>query len=352
MYRVAIIGAGIGAEHLAGYKTLPDRFEVACVCDLNEARGRELADASNVNFTTDFAGVLADDSIDIVDVSLPPHLHFQSCMDALEAGKHVVCEKPLVASVNDADLLLQATERTGKKLFPVFQYRYGIGTAQLQSLQDAGLAGQLYAGSIETHWNRDAEYYAVDWRGTWAGESGGAILGHAIHIHDFLPAFLGPVAQVYADLGTRVNAIEVEDCAALSIRLESGAVLTSSVTLGCATDYSHMRLMFEGFTVESGTAPYAPAAEAWSFVARAPNTQAQIDAVLETVGPAPTSFPGLFAAMADALDGIGGREVTALDGRRSLEFVTAVYASSRSNMPVKLPLGPDHPLYSGWLPTS
>jgi len=351
MYRVAIIGAGIGAEHLAGYKTLPDRFEVACVCDLNAVRGQELAEANDVGFTTDFAAVLADDSIDIVDVCLPPHLHFQSSMDALEAGKHVVCEKPLVASVRDADLLLKAAERTGKNLFPVFQYRYGIGTAQLQALQEAGLAGKLYAGSIETHWNRDAEYYAVDWRGTWAGERGGAILGHAIHIHDFLPAFLGPVAQVYADLGTRVNDIEVEDCAALSIRLESGALLTSSVTLGCATDYSHMRLMFEGFTVESSTSPYAPAAEAWSFVARSPKTQEQIDAVLESVDPALTGFPGLFAAMADALDGKGGREVTALDGRRSLEFVTAVYASSRSNLPVKLPLGSDHPLYNGWLPT-
>ncbi len=350
MYRVAIIGAGIGKEHLAGYQALPERFDVAYICDLNEERGKALAEQGGVGFTANFAAVLADESIDIVDICLPPHLHFQCCIDALEAGKHVVCEKPLVASVRDADLLLAKVKETGKNLFPVFQYRYGIGTAQLQALQDAGLAGKLYAGSIETHWNRDADYYAVDWRGTWAGESGGCILGHAIHIHDFLPAFLSPVAQVFADLGTRVNDIEVEDSAALSIRLENGALVTSSVTLGCASDYSHMRLMFEGFTVESGTSPYAPAADPWVFTARAPTTQAQIDAVLANVGPAPTSFPGLFTAMADALDGKGGREVTALDGRRSLEFVTAVYASSRNNTPVKLPLGADHPLYGGWLP--
>lgn len=350
MYKVAIIGAGIGKEHLAGYQSLPERFEVASICDLDVERGQALADTGGVGFTTDFAGVLADDSIDIVDICLPPHLHFQSVLDALDAGKHVVCEKPLVGSVREAELLMAKVADTGKNLFPVFQYRYGIGTAQLQALQEAGLAGKLYAGSIETHWNRDAAYYAVDWRGTWAGEQGGAILGHAIHIHDFIPAFLGPVAQVFADLGTRVNDIEVEDSAALSIRLENGALLTSSVTLGCATDYSHMRLMFEGFTVETATAPYAPAASAWTFTARAPTTQAQIDAVLARVGPAPTSFPGLFAAMADALDGKGGREVTALDGRRSLEFVTAVYASSRSNLPVTLPLQPDHPLYGGWLP--
>ncbi|MGH1415237.1 MAG: Gfo/Idh/MocA family protein [Pelagimonas sp.] len=350
MYKVAIVGAGIGKEHLAGYKALPERFDVTYICDLNEERGKAVAEANGVGFTNDFAQILADDSIDIVDICLPPHLHFQSCIDALEAGKHVVCEKPLVASVRDADLLMAKVKETGKNLFPVFQYRYGIGTAQFQALQDAGLAGKLYAGSIETHWNRNADYYAVDWRGTWAGENGGCILGHAIHIHDFIPAFLGSVAQVFADLGTRVNEIEVEDCAALSIRLESGALVTSSVTLGSALDYSHLRLMFEGFTVESGASPYAPAAEPWTFTARAPNTQAQIDAVLATVGPALTSFPGLFTAVADALDGKGGREVTALDGRDSIEFVTAIYASSRSNQPVTLPLGADHEMYHGWLP--
>jgi predicted dehydrogenase len=59
--------------------------------------------------------------------------------------------------------------------------------------------------SLETHWNRGPDYYAVPWRGTWAGEAGGAILGHAIHAHDLLCRYFGPVAQVQAQLATRVN---------------------------------------------------------------------------------------------------------------------------------------------------
>ncbi|SMX27387.1 putative oxidoreductase YcjS [Pelagimonas phthalicica] len=350
MLRVAIVGAGIGAQHLAGFLDLPEVFEVACLCDLDTARAAAVVGQTGVAVTAELEAVLADASIDIIDVCLPPHLHFDVAKRALLAGKHVICEKPLVASLREADGLLETVQRTGKSLFPVFQYRYGIGTAQLMTLQEAGLAGKLFAGSIETHWNRDAAYYDVDWRGTWAGERGGCVLGHAIHIHDFLPAFLSPVAQVFADLATRVNEIEVEDCAALSIRLESGALITSSVTLGCASDYSHMRLMFEGFTVESGTSPYAPAADPWVFTAREPTKQAEIDAVLAGIGPVKTGYAGLFDALAKALEGQGGREVTGLDGRRSLEFVTAVYDSARRNVPVRLPLGADHPLYDGWLP--
>jgi predicted dehydrogenase len=108
--------------------------------------------------------------------------------------------------------------------------------------------------------------------------------------------------------------------------------------------------MFEGFTVESDHAPYSFAEKGWTFTARAPRRQAEIDAVLATVAPPKLGYAGLFAAMGDALDGRPGREVTLEDGRRSLEFVTACYASAREGRPVTLPLGPGHPLYGSWLP--
>ena len=350
-YTVGVVGAGIGAAHLEGFAALPERFRVKTVCDLDEVRGLTLADRyEGVSYARDLAEVLVDPDIDIVDICLPPHLHFQSCIDALEAGKSVVCEKPLVSSLREADLLAEKVRETGGFLSPVFQYRYGLGTAQLRALIDAGLAGKCFAGTLETHWDRPASYYDVDWRGTWKGEQGGAILGHAIHIHDLLTSIIGPVARVFADVATRVNDIEVEDCAALSIRMASGALITSSVTLGAAENTSRLRLMFEGFTVESGDAPYSPAEAAWRFVARHPTTQAQIDEVLSQIGPVPTGYVGLFSALADALDGQLGHEVTLEDGRRSLEFVTAVYASARSGQPVDLPLGPEHPMYGGWLP--
>jgi predicted dehydrogenase len=352
-HTVSIIGAGIGAAHLAGYADLPDMFRVHSVCDLDVARAGALAaKLPGTEVTTDFAAVLADPDVDIVDICLPPHLHFRTCMDALAAGKKVICEKPLVASLQEADALANRVAETGGFLSPVFQYRFGLGTAQLRALIEAGLAGRAYAGTLETHWDRPASYYDVPWRGTWAGEQGGAILGHAIHIHDLLPTLLGPVASVFAHVATRVNDIEVEDCAALAIRMQSGALITSSVTLGCAENISRMRLMFAGFTVESDHAPYAMAEKGWRFVARAPLSQAQIDAVLAQVGPVRTGYAGMFAAIADALAGKDAGHVTLADGRRSLEFVSAVYHSARSGQQVSLPLGPESAMYDGWLPQS
>ena len=350
MYRVGIIGAGIGAEHAAGYAALADRFAIHSICDLDEERGRPLADEYGAGFTTGLDSVLVDPDVDIVDICLPPHLHFNACMKALDAGKKVICEKPLVGSLAEADMLAAKLEETSGFLSPVFQYRYGTGAAQLHALVEAGLAGRFFTGSLETHWDRDSAYYGNGWRGTWAGEQGGAILTHAIHIHDLLTAFLGPVARVQAALATRVNDIEVEDCAALVITMESGAPVTSSVTLGAAGNTSRLRLMFEGFTVESDHAPYAPAAERWRFTARSPTTQAQIDSVLETVAPVKAGYAGMFEALAKYLAGEGGREVVFADGRRSLEFVTAVYHAARTAMPVALPLDSLHPLYRGWAP--
>ena len=349
-HSVCIVGAGIGAQHCAGFAALPQLYSIHSVCDLDEARGRPLAEEYGAVFIPDLGSALADPAIDIIDVCLPPHLHFSACMAALDAGKNVVCEKPLVASLAEADALAAKVEATGRTLSPVFQYRYGLGSAQLFALMESGLAGRCYAGTLETHWDRPASYYEVDWRGTWAGEKGGAILGHAIHIHDLLSAFLGPVCRVHAETATRVNEIEVEDCAALAVTMESGALITSSVTLGAAGNTSRMRLMFDGFTVESDTAAYSPAEAAWHFTAREPVTQSAIDRVLSTVGPQKSGYAGMFEALAGALSGRGGREVTVEDGRRSLEFVTAVYASARAGVPQTLPLDGSHPLYEGWTP--
>ena len=277
--RVAIIGAGIGAEHLAGYRALPDRYTVATLCDLDVARAEAVVAGSEIAVTNAFESVLADASIDLIDICLPPHLHFEMSMAALKAGKHVVCEKPLCTSLRDADALATQAEASDKIVAPVFQYRYGPETEKLHRLMAAGLTGKPLVASLETHWHRDADYYAVPWRGTWAGEQGGAVLGHAIHAHDLLCTFFGPMARLSGFATTRVNPIETEDCAALSFAMENGALATSSITLGAADDQTRLRFCFEGVTAESGTAPYTPAQDPWTFTARGSVSQAEVDAL-------------------------------------------------------------------------
>lgn len=346
--RAAIVGAGIGAEHLRGYLALPSRFRVATVCDLDAARAATLAKVADAGCVTDMDAVLADPEIALVDICLPPRLHADATIAALEAGKHVVCEKPLASSLAETDRIAAAAKKSGRRVFPVFQYRYGRGAEQLRALIDAGLAGRPFVATFETHWNRGADYYATSWRGTWAGELGGAILTHAIHIHDWAEFVLGRASSVHAELATRVNPIETEDCAALAIRMECGALATSSATLGAADDSSRLRFCFEKLTAESGRTPYAPADGVWTFAARAPAEQAAVDAALASVTERPAGFVGFLQATADALTGDPGRATTLEDGRRSIGFATAAYASARIGQPVKLPLEQEHPMYRGW----
>ncbi|ASJ72691.1 Gfo/Idh/MocA family protein [Granulosicoccus antarcticus] len=348
--RVAIIGAGIGREHLEAYRELAGKYEVRIICDLDEERARSIADSDSLTITSDLSSVLQDADIDIVDVCLPPHLHFDTTIAALQAGKHVVCEKPLVTSLAQADALAEAAQAAGRTITPVFQYRYGPAMQQLQALMAAGLTGKPYMASLETHWNRDADYYAIAWRGTWAGERGGAVLGHAIHNHDLLTHVLGPIASLSANCATRVNDIETEDCAAIIFEMENGALATSSITLGAATDTSRLRFVFEGLTATSGTAPYAPATDSWEFTARDPQKQSAVDAVLASVTGKATGFTGFFDALSDALNGQPGQEVLLADGRRSLELVSAIYLSAKTGNKVALPLGPDDSVYESWLP--
>ena len=351
MIRVAIIGAGIGAEHLAGYRALRDRFEVAALCDLDVSRATSVAGQDKVmRILSDIAEILVDDTIDLVDVCLPPHLHAEVSIAALDAGKHVICEKPLARSLAEADAMRAAEGRSPGHLFPVFQYRFGPAFTALDQLKREGLAGPPVVASLETHWNRGANYYAVPWRGTWAGESGGAVLGHAIHAHDLLCRYFGPLARVQATLATTVNPIETEDCAAISLQFANGALATSSVTLGAAGDETRLRLVFRDLTATSGTEPYAPALGPWRFEARDPANQGRVDDIVAAHATAPAGFVGYLSAVADHLDGTESAAVLFEDGRASVELVTAIYDAARSGRAVSLPLTPEHPMWNGWKP--
>ena len=353
-YQVAIIGTNIGAKHYEDFQKVSDRFNVHTICGLTkQSIDNIIPSNSDIKVSLNFEDVLKIKEIDIIDICLPPHLHFSACKKSLEAGKHVICEKPLVSSLEELDKLNQISKETGKIIFPVFQYRYGPGFSKLKALIKSGLAGKPLVASLETHWNRGKEYYSKAWRGTWKGEQGGAILSHSIHIHDLISMIFGPVSNVFAKLTTRVNNIEVEDCAALSIEMDNGALVTSSITLGAANDTSRLKFCFNGITAESAASPdkpYNPADDEWKFLARDPVTQNQIEEILSKVKNSKSWYSGMFNEIANKLDDKFSDEVDLSDARKSLEFVTAVYQSSRQNKNIKLPIEKDNPLYNSWLP--
>lgn len=350
-YSLAILGAGIGAEHLAGLQPLQRQFQVDWICDLDQTRAKALADDCGARTTSEIDVVLSDPDVVVLAICLPPSLHVPVTLRALAAGKHVVCEKPIAASLRDVDRIEAAAQSAGRRVFPVFQYRYGVAMRIVNAMLKQNFLGPLRAATLETHWNRDADYYAVPWRGTMAYEMGGAVLSHAIHIHDLIHALGGPITQVSATLATLSNPIETEDTAAIWMRADRGALITSSITLGAATDHSRLRLVYDRATLESGTDPYTPAAKTWTLTARDPELTDAFASITESVlltpGPHHSGFSGFYADVAKALDGRRAA-VDLSNGRASIELASAIYLSAAERRTVDLSLTTTADTYDGW----
>ena len=349
---VAVVGLGVGKEHLAAYARLPDLYRIKAVCDLDAARAAAIAAEFGAPVATaQFAELIAMRDLDVIDICTPPGTHRTLAEQALRAGFHVVCEKPLVGSLRDADALISVAETSPGTLFPIFQYRFGNGLQKLKFLQARGLTGRSYLSTIETSWRRPAEYYAVPWRGKWATELGGCCLSQAIHAHDILSFINGPVKSVSARLTTRVNAIEVEDCGAIAIEMADGSVAALALTLGSAEELSRLRFTFENLTAENrGTEPYKPGKDPWYIKGSNEDADRRIAAALRDFERSAESFEGQFTHIHAAIVDGAPTPVTLGEARASLELITAIYHSAETGTVVTLPIGSDHPKYGGWVP--
>jgi predicted dehydrogenase len=335
--------------HVWSWRRIKGRFAVVAVCDIDDAKARESASRIGAEALT-FDEVLARDDIEIVDLCTPPSLHRDQITRALGAGKHVVCEKPLVASLADVDHLAAVEAASPGRLMPIFQYRWGNGLQKVRKLVDAGIGGSLYTSTVDVAWRRRADYYAVPWRGRWATELGGVLLSQAIHALDMLTYVAGPPSRVFCRTATRVNDIEVEDCAAISLEMADGSLATVSATLGSPEEITRHRFHFSGFSAESGTSAYESSADPWTITPDDDAAAAEVARIVDAWTQRPEGWWGQFERYADALDAGTDPPVTLADARASLELVTALYASARSGADVALPIPPDHPLYGGWLP--
>lgn len=349
--RVSVVGGGIGQSHIRAYRSLPDQFELVSICDIDEPKARGLAKEYNIPYVhTNLSELCNVGDLDVIDICTPPHLHTTQIKEVLAAGKHAICEKPLAGSLREVDELIAAEARSGKRVMPIFQYRFGHGLQKLKYLVELGLAGTSYLTTVETAWRRRADYYAVPWRGKWKTELGGALLSHAIHAHDMLCYIVGPIKSVFARATTRVNPIEVEDCAAISLEMADGSLATLGVTLGSPKEITRHRFCFSNFTAESNTVPYSSSGDPWTFDADSSELAQQIDHALAHFSPQPEGFAGQFFRFHRALETSIELPVMLADARTSLELITAMYYSAETGKPVELPIRMGHPRYASWLP--
>lgn len=348
--RVGIVGLGVGAAHADGYRRLPDEFAVVVVADFDAARVEFVQGFTDAEAAGSLDDVLSRDDVDIVSLATPPFLHLDQIIATLQAGKHVVCEKPVVGSLADLDRLATVERETGCWVMPIFQYRYGRGLQKLLHLVKAGVTGRCHTASVDVSWRRRADYYDVAWRGRHATELGGILLSHCVHALDMITLVQGQPARAFARSSTRINDIETEDCASVSLEMPDGSYATMSATLGSAEEISRHRFCFDHLSAESNTSPYENHREPWSFVGDSEADTAAIEGALETFDPQPELYKGQLARLAEAVRTGGRLPVTLSDARASLELLTGLYWSSASGTDVEFPIGDDHPFYGGWSP--
>ncbi len=357
--RIAIVGCGWVASTQVeeGFSKLPELFDVVAACDIDADRAATFGKRYDIARTCgDLHDVLALPDIDAVSICTPPSEHHAMVRAAMASGKHVICEKPFTSSLALMDDVIRAQATSSARVMPIFQYRFGPGFTRVQHLVRSGLAGKLYTSSVETAWKRGPDYYSVPWRGKFATELGGVLLTQSIHIHDLFLSLAGPVARVAGFKTTRVNPIEVEDCAAAALSMADGSLATLMATLGSAEPTTRFRLCFENLLVERYCrGPFEaprPALEPWIVTPARPELAAAIDAKMAEAPTGDLFFAGQFRAFHEAIATGAEFAVTLQDARRSLELVTALFAAAEDGVVVDLPIRESHPRYDGWRPRS
>ena len=352
--RVGLVGCGaISGGHLEAYRQLADTFEVVALCDVVEEKARKRAAEFGVaEVVTDSEALYRRTDLDVIDICTPPFLHAPMALGAMEAGKLAVCEKPLAGSLAEIDRLAEAERRTGKRVMPVFNYRFGAGLQRMKHLLQLDIPGRLFLSTVETHWHRPAGYFAVRWRAGWRTALGGAFIGHAIHAHDALYEIAGPARSVYTRGKALVNSTEIEDTLVVSLEMADGSLAALSVTFGSAIEISRHRYCFSNLVAESNPGPYAShTADPWLFKGMSEAVDAQIEAAMRDFTPEPPEgFTGQFQRFARFVQDGEALPITIADGRRAIELVTGVYYSMHTGQVVELPIGRDHPYYESCIP--
>jgi predicted dehydrogenase len=233
--RVGVIGLGIGRHHIRGYQTHP-AAEVVAIADLDEARLAEIGDQFSVGQRyTSGEQMIAEAGLDVVSVATPNKFHKSLTVAALEAGCHVLCEKPMAMSAVEAREMLAAAEKAGKRLMIDFSYRFSEQSQALKAQVDAGVLGEVYFARTLWHRRRGLPRFG-GWFGQKALSGGGPLIDLGVHRLDLALWLMGyprPVwvlGRTYAPIASALAAeqgvdYDVEDLAVAMITFENGATL-------------------------------------------------------------------------------------------------------------------------------
>jgi predicted dehydrogenase len=344
MLRFALVGCGrIAHRHaqLLANKQVGGA-ELAAVCDVIPERAAEFGSKYRVSHFTDMDEMMVASKADVVSVLTPSGLHAEHVIRLSRHGKPIVCEKPMALTLDDADAMIRACDVAGCRLFIVKQNRWNRPVVKLREAFESGRFGKLVMGTVRVRWCRTQAYYDLDaWRGTWRFD-GGILANQASHHLDLLEWMMGDVETVFAKSTTALVNVETEDTAVAVLRFTNGALGVIEATTATRPKDLEGSLSIMG---EKGTVEIAGFAvneiRHWAFVDAQPDDAAVL--ATHSVNPPNVYGFGHQAYLEHVVDCITTNKsalVDGLEGRKSLELITALYESIESGQEVRLRFRP------------
>jgi UDP-N-acetyl-2-amino-2-deoxyglucuronate dehydrogenase len=339
--RIALVGCGrISKNHFDAIRKV-DGLRLTAVADAEPERARAAGEDQGVPWFASYAEMLEKgrDTFDAVAICTPSGLHSTQGVAAAKAGKHVITEKPMSITLEQADALVEATDSAGVRLFVVKQNRLNPSVQLLKRAVDKGRFGRIYLANTTVRWNRPQDYYdAAPWRGTWEFD-GGAFMNQASHYVDLIQWLVGPVESVVAKTATQARRIEAEDSGVAVLKFRNGALGVIEVNVLTYPRNWEGSISIMG---EKGTAKVGGTAvntiEHWSFAE--PDDD---DRLIDAAGTNPPTVygfghEGYYRNVLAVLRGEAQPETDGRAGRKSLELILGIYESAKTGRDVPLPL--------------
>ena len=227
-----VVGLGMGKSHCRSIAAAHGARLVA-VCDIDPDRLRPTAEEHGVKAYDSYADMLQDSAVDVVSIATPSGMHTDMGLQAAEAGKHMLIEKPVGVKVADIQLLAQRVRTAGLRAATVFQSRTLPLNRRIKTAIDSGRLGRLIGVHAILPWYRKQNYYEGAhgaWKGTWAMDGGGSLMNQGVHTVDLLQWLAGPVQSVFGAFGVFAHSIEAEDKTVACLRFRNGALGTLTTT--------------------------------------------------------------------------------------------------------------------------
>ena len=343
--RFALVGCGrIAKRHseLLGYNQI-EGAELAAVCDINADRAALIGEKFGVAHYTCMDEMMKSENIHAVSVLTESGNHAKHVINLSKYGKHIIVEKPMALTLDDADEMIKACDKNGCKLFVVKQNRYNVPVIKLREAMEAGRFGKLVLGTVRVRWSRTQQYYDQDsWRGTWAMD-GGVLTNQASHHIDLLEWMMGDVQSVFAKSTTALVDIEAEDTAIVTLKFRNGALgLIEATTAVRPKDLEgSLSILGENGTVEIGGFAVNKMLH-WNFADKCEGDEE----VFEKYSVNPPNVYGFghqayYEHVVNCIRNNNKQLVDGLVGRKSLELISAIYESIETGREVSLRFMPD-----------